>query len=204
MLNLNQTFGTALKDAYFQVSSIMTTTGFATVDFNLWPTFSKSILIILMFIGGCAGSTGGGIKVYRIIVLFKNSMRSLKSIFSPHSVYSIKVDDEYLEKETVDVIQTFFFAYIAIMIFSVILVSTDYIDLIGVFTSVVTCLSNVGPGLGSIVGPVGNFSSLSVLSKLTLILDMLAGRLEIFPLILLFTSIKFSKYNVDKEIETRC
>lgn len=196
--------GQAFRNAFFQVGSIITTTGFITADFSLWPNLSKVLLVLLMLIGACAGSTGGGIKVYRIMVLFKNSIRSLKSIFSPRSVYSIKVDDEYIEKETVDAIQTYFFVYMAILIFSVIVVSADYIDLIGVFTSVVTCLSNVGPGLGSIVGPVGNFSSLSALSKLTLILDMLAGRLEIFPLILLFTSMKFRKYNVNSNIDIKC
>ncbi|SCH64882.1 Trk system potassium uptake protein trkG [uncultured Clostridium sp.] len=185
--------GRAFRDAFFQVSSIITTTGFITADFSLWPKLSQVLIILLMLVGACAGSTGGGIKVYRVLTLFKVSINNLKCIFSPHSIHAIKVDDEYVENETINVIQTYFFIYIIIIIVSMILLSLDYIDLIGMVTSVVTCLSNVGPGLGSIVGPVGNFSSFSDLSKLTLIFDMLAGRLEIFPMIFLFTSFKLHK-----------
>lgn len=201
-LNIIPTYwniGRAFRDAFFQVSSVITTTGFVSVDYSLWPNLSKVLIILLMFIGACAGSTGGGIKVYRILVLFKTSIKNLRYIFSPHSVHSIKVDGEYIDKETMDAIQTYFFLYITILIISVIILSTDMLDLVGIFTSVVTCLSNVGPGLGNIVGPVGNFSALSDISKLTLIFDMLAGRLELFPIILLFTSFKFNKYSINKK-----
>ncbi|MGL5694478.1 MAG: TrkH family potassium uptake protein [Peptostreptococcaceae bacterium] len=185
--------GRALRDAFFQVSSIITTTGFVTVDYSVWPNLSKVLIILLMLMGACAGSTGGGIKVYRIITLFKSSINNLKHIFSPHSVHSIKVDGEHVDDETVAVIQAYFFIYVVILILSMIILSFDYLDLVGMFTSVITCLSNVGPGLGPIVGPIGNFSSLSDLSKITLIIDMLAGRLEIFPIIFIFTSFKSYK-----------
>ncbi|MGL5330931.1 MAG: TrkH family potassium uptake protein [Peptostreptococcaceae bacterium] len=184
----------AFRDALFQVSSIITTTGFVTVDYSVWPNLSKILIILLMLMGACAGSTGGGIKVYRIITLFKASINNLKHIFSPHSVHSIKVDGEYVENETVEAIQAYFFIYVVILIVSMIILSFDYLDLVGMFTSVVTCLSNVGPGIGSIVGPIGNFSSLNDLSKITLIIDMLAGRLEIFPMIFIFTSLKSYKF----------
>lgn len=195
-LNILPTYmdiGRAFRDALFQVSSVITTTGFITADYSLWPKLSQILIILLMLIGACAGSTGGGIKVYRILTLFKSSINNLKCIFYPHSINAIKVDDEYVEKETIDVIQTYFFIYIIIAIASTVLLSLDSLDLVGMFTSVITCLSNVGPGLGSIVGPVGNFAPLSDISKLTLIFDMLAGRLEIFPMVLLFSSLKFNK-----------
>ena len=184
--------GRAFRDAFFQVSSIITTTGFISSDYSLWPNLSKILLVILMLIGACAGSTGGGIKVYRILVLFKAALKNTKQIFSPRSVYSIKVDNEYIDRKIVDSIQAYFFIYLMILIFSVIILSFDSLNLISIFTSVVTCLSNVGPGLG-VVGPVGNFSSLSDLSKLTLIFDMLAGRLELFPIIFLLGFFRLKK-----------
>ena len=184
--------GRAFRDAFFQVSSIITTTGFISTDYSLWPNLSKILLVILMLIGACAGSTGGGIKVYRILVLFKSALKNTKQIFSPRSVYSIKVDNEYIDRKIVDSIQAYFFIYLTILIFSIIILSFDSLNLISIFTSVVTCLSNVGPGLG-VVGPVGNFSSLSDLSKLTLIFDMLAGRLELFPIIFLLGFFRLKK-----------
>ena len=195
-LNIIPTYmdiGLAFRDAFFQVSSIITTTGFITADYNLWPKLSQILIVLLMLTGACAGSTGGGIKVYRVLTLFKSSINNLKRIFYPHSINSIKVDDEYVDRDTIDGIQTYFFIYVIILIASIILLSLDSLDLVSMFTSVVTCLGNVGPGLGEIVGPVGNFSSLSDISKLTLIFDMLAGRLELFPLILLIVSFKSYK-----------
>ena len=183
----------AFRDAFFQVSSIITTTGFISYDYSLWPNLSKILLVILMLIGACAGSTGGGIKVYRILVLFKAALNNTKQIFSPRSVYSIRVDNEYIDRKTVESIQSYFFIYLTILIVSVIILSFDSLNLISIFTSVVTCLSNVGPGLG-VVGPVGNFSSLSDLSKLTLIFDMFAGRLELLPIIFLLGLFRLKKY----------
>ena len=194
-LNILPTYmdiGRAFRDAFFQVSSIITTTGFISADYSLWPNLSKILIVILMFIGACAGSTGGGIKVYRILVLFKAAFKNTKQIFSPRSVYSIKVDNEYIDRKIVDSIQAYFFIYLTILIFSAIILSFDSLNLISIFTSVVTCLSNVGPGLG-VVGPVGNFSSLSDMSKLTLIFDMLAGRLELFPIIFLLGFFRLKK-----------
>lgn len=185
MINLNQTFGIALKDAYFQVSSIMTTTGFATVDFNLWPTFSKTILIIIMFVGGCAGSTGGGIKVSRIIILFKSLKREIQKLLHPNSVAPIKMEGEVVDGTVVKGVNVYF-AFVMILLFAgTLLVSFDGLDFTSTFTGVVACINNIGPGL-SLVGPMGNFDCFSYFSKIILSILMLIGRLEVYPILILF------------------
>ena len=185
MINLNQTFGIALKDAYFQVSSIMTTTGFATVDFNLWPTFSKTILIIIMFVGGCAGSTGGGIKVSRIVILFKSLKREIQKLLHPNSVAPIKMEGEVVDGTVVKGVNVYF-AFVMILLFAgTLLVSFDGLDFTSTFTGVVACINNIGPGV-SLVGPMGNFDCFSYFSKIILSILMLIGRLEVYPILILF------------------
>ena len=185
MVNLNQTFGIALKDAYFQVSSILTTTGFATVDFNLWPTFSKIILITIMFIGGCAGSTGGGIKVSRIVILFKSLKREIQKLLHPNSVSPVKMEGELVESNVVKGV-TVYFAFIIVLLFlGTLLVSFDGLDFTSTFTGVIACINNIGPGL-NLVGPMGNFDCFSYFSKIVLSILMLVGRLEVYPILILF------------------
>ncbi len=172
--------------AAFQVASIITTTGYATTDFNAWPTFSKSILVFLMFIGACAGSTGGGIKVSRIVILFKALGKELSYLIHKRSVKILKFNGSKIEHETMRSINVFFVFYIVIFTASVILISLDNFDFTTSFTAAAATLNNVGPGL-EVVGPTGNFSSFSNLSKIVMMANMLAGRLEVFPLMLLFS-----------------
>ena len=175
-----------LHHSAFQVASVMTTTGFATVDFNLWPNFSRSILVVLMFIGACAGSTGGGIKVSRVLILLKSVKKELKQYLHPSVVEKIKMDGKIVEHEVVRSTNVFMVAYVLIFAVSVLLISLDEYDLVTNFTAVTATFNNIGPGL-ALVGPTGNFGFFSNFSKVVLIFDMLAGRLEIFPLLLLFS-----------------
>ncbi len=177
--------GEALKHSAFSVASVISTTGFATADFNLWPAFSKSILVLLMFIGACAGSTGGGIKVSRVVVLYKGMTHEMKRMLRPRQVKKITVDGRIVEHEVVRSISWYLIAYIALYIVSLFLISLDCQDMTTNFTAVVATLNNIGPGLG-LVGPSGNFAFYTWFSKLVFIFDMLAGRLEIFPMLLLF------------------
>lgn len=176
---------TAFHHAAFQVGSIITTTGFATVDFNIWPTFSKTILVGLMFVGACAGSTGGGIKVSRFIVLVKTIKKELEHFIHPRSVRVIRLEDKPVEHTVLRAVNVFLVSYMLIFAVSVVLISLDNFDFTTNFTAVAATLNNIGPGL-EMVGPAGNFADFSILSKFVLMFDMLAGRLEIFPLLLLF------------------
>lgn len=183
----------AFHHAAFQVGSIITTTGYSTVDFNTWPTFSKTVLVLLMFVGASAGSTGGGIKVSRIVILAKSVKKELKQYLHPHSVSKIKMDGKPVEHEVVRSINVFLIAYLLIYAVSMLIVSLDNFDFTTTFTSVAATINNIGPGL-DLVGPAANFGILSVPSKLVLIFDMLAGRLEIFPLLLLFVPDTWRKF----------
>lgn len=175
----------ALTDAAFQVASIITTTGYSTADFNLWPSTSKTILVMLMFIGACAGSTGGGIKVSRFVIMFKTVVKELRSYIHPKSIQKIKMDDKPVPHEVVRSINVYGITFITIFAASVFLVSLDGKDLITNFTAVTATLNNIGPGL-NLVGPTQNFSLFSPFVKFILMFDMLAGRLELFPLLILF------------------
>lgn len=172
--------------ATFQVATIMTTTGFATADFNLWPTFSRNILVILMFVGACAGSTGGGMKVSRFIIYIKTAVKEVSHLIHPRSVKVVKMDDKTVSEETIRTTNTYLIVYIFIFVASVFLLCLDQYDLVTNFTAVAATINNIGPGLGA-VGPMGGFGGFSVLSKLIMIFDMLVGRLEIFPLLILFS-----------------
>ena len=182
------TVGEAVHHSFFQVASVMTTTGFATMDFNLWATMPKATMVLVMFIGACAGSTGGGIKVSRIIIYFKEVVRELQSYIHPSSVKSIRLDGKVVSKDTIRTTNVFLMAYIFIFVGSLVIVCFDGFDLVTSFTAVTATINNIGPGLG-IVGPTGNFADFSILAKWVFIFDMIAGRLEIFP-VLIMLSIK--------------
>lgn len=176
----------AIHHAAFQVGSIITTTGFSTTDFDQWPQFSKTILIWLMFIGACAGSTGGGMKVSRVLIWLKETKKELASLIHPRSVKVTKLDGKPLDHNIMRSANAYFIVYMLIFACSVLLVSLDEFDFNTTFTAVAATFNNIGPGMGG-VGPMSNFSEFSVMSKLVLMFDMLAGRLEIFPMLLLFS-----------------
>lgn len=176
---------TSLRHAFFQVSSIITTTGYATVDFNTWPTFSKSILLVLMFIGGCAGSTAGGLKVGRVVILSKASYADMKKMLHPNAIPSVRFEGKPLTDRSVRSAYQYIAVYVLVFAASLLLLSLDGFDMVTTITALVTCINNVGPGL-EMVGPMGNFSAFSPAAKLLLSFDMLVGRLEIFPMLLLF------------------
>ena len=178
-------FSNALRTSAFQVGSIITTTGFSTADFNTWSQTSRTILVLLMFIGACAGSTGGGIKVSRILVLIKTVFKELNSFLHPKSIKKIKMDDKPIEHEVVRATNVYFCSYMIIFAFSVLMISLENYDLTTNFTAVAATFNNIGPGL-ELVGPAANFGFLNTFSKCILIFDMLAGRLELFPLLILF------------------
>ena len=184
---------TAFHHAAFQVGSIITTTGFSTADFNVWPAVPKAILVLLMFIGACAGSTGGGIKVSRIVLLFRTMTREIGQIIHPHMVKKLKFEGRVVGQEVLRSVNAFMVAYVLIFAGSTLLVCLDGFDLVTSFTSVAATLNNIGPGL-ELVGPASNFSCFSDLSKIVLIFDMLAGRLEIFPLLVLFFRDTWKKF----------
>lgn len=178
---------TSLRDSSFQVASIITTTGYATVDFNLWPTFSKMILMVLMFVGAMAGSTGGGIKTVRIVIIFKAIKREVNKILHPKRVKSVKIDGKVVSEEIIAGVFLFIGAYAIIALIAMLIVSFDGFDLITTSTSVIATLSNIGPGF-EVVGATGNFAAFSPLSKIVLSFCMLAGRLEIYPMLILFSA----------------
>ncbi|MDR1765201.1 MAG: TrkH family potassium uptake protein [Lachnospiraceae bacterium] len=175
----------ALHHALFQVASIITTTGYSTVDFNLWPQFSKMILVALMFVGACAGSTGGGMKVSRILIGVKSVYNELASLVHPRSVKVVKLEHKAVEATVVRSVNAYFVVYFIIFAVSLLLISLDDFDFTTNFTAISATFNNIGPGL-SMVGPMGSFGSFSPFSKVVMMFDMLAGRLEIFPMILLF------------------
>ena len=181
----NMQFFDALRHAAFQVGSIITTTGYATVNFDAWSQTCRAILVLLMFVGACAGSTGGGIKVSRFIVMVKTMIKELNSYIHPKSVKKIKMDDKPIEHEVVRSINVYFITFMIIFVASVIAISFEGHDLVTNFTAIAATINNIGPGL-SMVGPDCNFGFFSDFSKLVIIFDMLAGRLELFPLLILF------------------
>jgi trk system potassium uptake protein TrkH len=176
----------AFRYAVFQVASIITTTGFTTTNYDMWPMFSQIILLLLMFIGACAGSTGGGIKVSRIQILVKNALQELKKIIHSRSVVTLEYGGEAIAPKTIGNIHAYLVLYLLVFVASFLLLSLENMDFQTTFSAVATCINNVGPGFKAI-GPTGNFGFLSDLSKWTLSFAMLAGRLEIFPILLLFS-----------------
>lgn len=180
-----ETVGEALRHAAFSVATLISTTGFSTVDFNLWPSLSKFVLIFVLIIGGCAGSTAGGIKVSRIIILFKGWIRELGTMLHPRQIKKITIDKKPVEHEVVRAVNAYLVCYVLVFAVSLIAISFENHDLITNFTAVAATLGNVGPGLAE-VGPASNFSCFGNFSKLVLTFDMLAGRLELFPMLILF------------------
>ena len=176
----------AFHHAYFAVSSVITTTGFATVDFNLWPELSRTILVLLMIVGACAGSTGGGMKVSRFVILVKAASFEVRKLLHPRSVKVVTMDGKPVSKETISGVASYAVVYFLIAIVSILLVSLDNYDMDTTLTAVMATLNNIGPGLG-LVGPAGNFGMFSPLSKIVMTLDMLLGRLELFPMLILFS-----------------
>lgn len=190
-----QTIWEGLRYSSFQVGSIITTTGYATADFNLWPVFSKCLLVILMFMGASAGSTAGGIKCIRVLLLFKVIRREVVKIIHPRSVYTVKIGGKVVEEETISGIMAFFFVYISIFAASTLVVSLDGKDIVTSATAAIACISNIGPGLEAI-GPIGNFSGFSDLSKIVLSFCMIIGRLEIYPILLMLAPSFWKRVNI--------
>lgn len=179
-------FGNSFRHSIFQVASCMTTTGFSTVDFNLWPTFSKVLLLIVMFVGGSAGSTAGGLKVSRIVIEFKTILKEMRYLIHPRSVKVIKFEGKTIEHSVLRSTNVYFMIYLLVFMVSVLLVSMNGFDFETTFSAVTATFNNIGPGLGA-AGPSANFAGFSVFSKAVMCFDMLAGRLEIFPILLLFS-----------------
>lgn len=184
--------GETVRQAAFQVSSIITTTGFATADFDLWPSFSKAILLFLMFVGACAGSTGGGFKCGRLVLLLKTLRRNIRGVLHPQMVQVVRTNGHVVDEKILDNTNSYLAAYVIIIISSFILVSLDGFSITTNFSAVLSCFNNIGPGLEA-VGPSYNYASFSVFSKLVLIVNMLAGRLEIFPILALFSRNTWSR-----------
>ena len=185
ILHMYQSFAQSLRYSFFQVASIITTTGYGTTDFNLWPTFSKGVLVTLMFIGACAGSTGGGIKVARIVILAKTSWGDMRRMLHPNAITTTRFEGKSLSDKHIRSVHLFLTVYILVFTASFLLLSLDGFDIVTTFTAVAACINNIGPGL-EVVGPMGNFAGFAWWGKLLLSFDMLVGRLEIFPMLLLF------------------
>ena len=196
MINIYPIYGSvaeAFRYSAFQVASIITTTGYATADYMLWPEFSRCVLVALMIIGACASSTGGGIKVSRLLISLKSIYKEIKQMLHPKSVNVVKLNKKKLGEDTIRNVYVYLLAYITLAIVSVLIVSLDNFDFETTVGSVITALGNVGPGLG-MTGPVGSFADYSLLAKFVFCLDMLAGRLEIFPFLMLFSYIWRKKF----------
>ena len=181
-----QSLGSATRDAVFSVATIISTTGFGTADFDLWSTGCKVILVLLMFSGACAGSTGGGIKISRIVIMFKLVKREIHAYLHPHSVENVTLDDAPIATEVLRSVNSFLYTYAIMFIVSLFIISMQGFDLITSFTSIVASMSNIGPGLAKI-GPTCNYTLFNHTSQFVLMFDMLAGRLELFPMLILFT-----------------
>lgn len=192
IFSIYQNLGDSIRHAFFQVCTVISTTGFATVNFDTWPEFSKMILVLLMFIGGCAGSTGGGIKVSRIVTMVKTGVKEIRYYMNPREIRAIHFDSQPLDRSVITGISSYFVVYMILFAFSVLLVSLDGLDFTTTVTAVTACFNNIGPGLSQ-VGPASNFSCMSTLSKYVLSIDMLLGRLELFPILVLFTPSSWKK-----------
>ena len=192
------TFVNALRDVTFNVASLISTSGFGTADFAKWPVLSQVILLFAMCVGGCAGSTAGGLKVSRVAMLTKSSILNIKKTLSPRSVYTVKMDGKPIDDVTLRNVQSFSLIYVIVIIISTFLVSIgqplngEYSSFETNFSAVIACFNNIGPGIGA-VGPTGNFAGYNIFAKLVLCFDMLLGRLEIFPILLLFTPNSWKK-----------
>ena len=189
VINLRGFYGTleeTIRHAFFQVASIVTTTGFATTDFDLWPGFSKSILLCLMVVGACAGSTGGGFKCGRLLLVFKSLRRNIQKMLRPQRIQAVRSNKQVVSEKVLENTNAYLAAYVLIIMFSLLVTSIDGFSVGTNFSAVLACFNNIGPGL-ELVGPTCNFSIYGPLAKIVLIFDMLAGRLEIFPILILLS-----------------
>lgn len=185
VMKLYDNFGEALRRSFFMTASTITSTGFATVDTASWPVFSQTLMLLLMFVGACAGSTGGGMKVSRIIILVKTGFKELKYIVNPRAVTTVKMDGKPVERDVIRGVTSYFILFMMLFSISLLIVSFDKYSIEESLSAVITCMNNIGFGVGRF-GSAGNFGGLSALSKIVLSFDMLIGRLEIYPLIMLF------------------
>ena len=185
-------FGDSVRHAFFQVASVITTTGYSTVDFNDWTSFSKALLVALMFVGGCAGSTAGGIKISRFIIAIKTVFRDIRKMLHPRSVSSVKFEGKRVDEKTINSVSLYFSFYFIIFLVLLIIISLEPFDFETNFTAVAACFNNIGPGLAG-VGPMSSFAGYSDAATFLLTAAMLLGRLEIFPLLLLFTPSMWKK-----------
>ena len=189
---LFDTLGEGVRHVAFTVASLISTTGFATENFDAWPELSRTLLVLIMFIGACAGSTGGGLKISRLMILLRGAFNEIGSMIFPRRVKRVTVDGHPVDPEIVRATNVYIVWYMLVFILSLFLISFDQFDLVTNFTAVTATINNIGPGLG-VVGPTGNFSGFSVFSKLVLMFDMLAGRLELFPVLVLFSPSTWKK-----------
>ena len=190
--NQFESFLQAVRYALFQVAAIITTTGYATADYNFWPMFSQCILMMLMVVGACASSTGGGMKVSRILIIFKSIKKEIKQMAHPKSISIIRVNDKKMSAEVVKNVYIYILSYAVIMVASILLISINNMDFATTFSSVLTTMNNIGPGIAA-VGPAGSFADFSAFSKIVFCFDMLAGRLEFFPFLMLLSLLKSRK-----------
>ena len=194
-LNIYKSYGSitdALRHAAFSVATVISTTGFATENFDLWPELSKTVLVLIMFIGACAGSTGGGMKVSRILIAFKGFVREIYTLIHPKQVKKITLDRRPVDREVVRSVNAYFVCYVLVFTTSLLLITLDNRDLVTNFTAVVATINNIGPGLSG-VGPASNYADFSVFSKLVLTFNMIAGRLELFPMLILISPATWKK-----------
>ena len=192
LINADHDAGYSFRHSFFQVASIITTTGFSSTNFDTWPVIAKFVLVFLMFVGACAGSTGGGMKVSRILILIKSGFREIKKAINPRSIETVKVDKRSVDEPVVKSVSVFFATYMIVLAVSIFILSLNGKDLVTTSSAVIACMGNIGPGLGE-VGPYGNFADFSVLSKLVLCFDMLAGRLELIPMLMIFSPYAWSR-----------
>ena len=194
-LNIYQNYGSigeAIRHAAFSVASLISTTGFSTENFDLWPSLAKTALVLVMFVGACAGSTGGGIKVSRLVILFKGFAREVNTLIHPKQVKKITIDKRPVDREVIRSVNSYIACYILVFAVSLLLITIDGRDIVTNFTAITATINNIGPGLSG-VGPAANYADFSVFSKLVLIFDMLAGRLELFPMLILFAPAAWKK-----------
>ena len=193
IMHLYDGFGESLRYSFFQVATIISTTGYSTTNFDAWPTFAKIVLFILMIIGSSAGSTAGGFKISRMLILSKSSITDMRKMLHPRQVIKTKLDGDILSEDTIRNTKIYLVAYVGIIVVSLLLISIEgYGGFETNLSAVIACFNNIGPGF-ELVGPICNYSGYSAFSKIVLSLDMLAGRLEIFPMLLLFTPTTWRK-----------
>ncbi len=190
--DIYDSLGEALRHAAFTVASLISTTGFSTENFDLWPSLAKTVLVLVMFVGACAGSTGGGMKVSRLVIAFKGFAREINTLIHPKQVKKITIDKKAVDGEVIRSVNSYLACFILLFAVSLLIVTLDGRDLVTNFTAVTTAINNVGPGLAG-VGPASNFADFSVLSKIVLTFDMIAGRLELFPMLILFSPSTWKK-----------